>query len=99
MSKKYNLFIPDSIYTDPATGVLYNLLDITDPETLADVEASMVTRNTDILLADPLPIADNLSLFDIHHQLFRDIYAWAGQARTIEIDKGGFKFCRTSQFE
>ena len=29
----------------------------------------------------------------IHHHLFQDVYAWAGQYRTVRISKGDTSFC------
>jgi cell filamentation protein len=29
----------------------------------------------------------------IHHHLFQDVYAWAGQFRTVRLGKGGSAFC------
>ncbi|MYF08760.1 MAG: cell division protein, partial [Rhodospirillaceae bacterium] len=45
-------------------------------------------------LLEPVPAGD----FDldhlkaIHRHLFRDVYAWAGEVRTVEIAKGGSRF-------
>src|SRR5690606_29176389 len=41
---------------------------------------------------------DSLSLFDIHHYLFQDIYVWAGKTRTVEISKNGRQFFPLSHF-
>jgi fido (protein-threonine AMPylation protein) len=29
----------------------------------------------------------------IHRQLFQDVYVWAGDVRTVGIEKGGESFC------
>jgi cell filamentation protein len=37
-------------------------------------------------------------LLAIHKHLFQDIYAWAGQKRTVEISKGGRQFFPLARF-
>jgi len=44
MSNSYKFIDPDYTYTDPKTGLLRNLQDITDPEDLAFVESGVVTK-------------------------------------------------------
>jgi cell filamentation protein len=44
MSNSYKYIDPDFTYTDPNTGLLRNLQDITDPEVLLFVESSAVTK-------------------------------------------------------
>ena len=43
MSNSYKYIDPDFTYTDPKTGLLRNLLDITDPDVLLFVESGAVT--------------------------------------------------------
>ena len=31
----------------------------------------------------------------LHHQLFSDLYEWAGAIRSVDISKGGTRFCVT----
>lgn len=38
-------------------------------------------------------------MFTIHKHLFQDVYAWAGEKRTVEISKSGNPFFPTSNFE
>jgi cell filamentation protein len=44
MSNSYKYIDPDFTYTDPNTGLLRNLQDITDLEVLLFVESSAVTK-------------------------------------------------------
>lgn len=74
-------------YTLP-NGVLRNNLGITDHQLLAAAEAD-VTRARLVMLAErPLPGAYDLShLQTFHATIFGDIYAWAGELRTVNIAK------------
>ncbi|HWH31039.1 MAG TPA: Fic family protein [Egibacteraceae bacterium] len=76
-------------YVDPATGVLRNLLGLTTAAELATAEAD-ITFAADVSLIDsPEPGAFDLAhLCRIHRRLFGDIYGWAGEVRTVGIDKG-----------
>lgn len=99
MSDSYKYIDPDFTYTDPKTGILRNLQDITDPDVLLFVESSAVTKRLQELYEDPIKIKGIDSLFEIHRHLFQDIYVWAGKSRTVEISKGGKQFFPTSHFD
>ena len=99
MSNSYKYIDPDFTYTDPKTGLLRNLQDITDPDVLLFVESGAVTKRLQGLYESPIIIVGIDSLFEIHRQLFQDIYVWAGKKRTVEISKEGKQFFPTSYFE
>ncbi|MDX3801507.1 Fic/DOC family protein [Streptomyces sp. AK04-3B] len=69
-------------------GVLRNKLGITDHQLLAAAEAD-ITRARLVMLAErPLPGAYDLGhLQAFHAAVFGDIYAWAGELRTVNIAK------------
>lgn len=46
-----------------------------------------------------LPPYDLAYLKGIHRQLFRDIYDWAGELRTVDISKGETRFCNFKRIE
>ncbi len=94
---KYDDF--DYTYIDSKTGVLKNLLNITDENTLIFVESGVVTKRLKELYEKPIKIISIQALFDIHKYLFRDIYSWAGNKRKVEISKSGKQFFPTSHFE
>ncbi len=78
-------------YCYPGTSVLRNRLDIRDQAELNAFEVEITTLRAE----EPLPVGD----FDpahyrrIHHHLFQDVYAWAGQYRKVRISKGNNSFC------
>jgi cell filamentation protein len=75
----------------PRTNVLINFMGLTDQRQLDQFELSMYLSRAE----EPLPAGDlgYEHYKAIHHHLFQDVYAWAGQPRTIRIAKGGNWFC------
>jgi len=84
----------DDPYVYPGTHVLRNHFGITDPEKLDRIERRLATQR----IAEGVPTGhfDLDHLKTIHRYLFQDVYDWAGEVRTVEINKGGsqFQFCR-----
>jgi cell filamentation protein len=99
MSNSYNYLDPDYIYTDPKTGLLRNLQNISELEVLLFVESSAVTKRLQELYQDPIKIRGVDTLFEIHKRLFQDLYFWAGKKRNVEISKDGKQFFPTSHFD
>jgi cell filamentation protein len=91
--------MPDDPYTDPVTGVLRNKLGL---RTAAELEAAEreITHAALILLREtPVrPAYDLPHLCAVHRRIFADIYAWAGQVRTVAIAKGS-QFCLPQHIE
>jgi cell filamentation protein len=80
-------------YTYPGTDVLRNLLDIRDPNRLAAFEANATAGR--LIELDATPVAggfDVAHLKAIHRYIFQDVYAWAGEFRTVNISKSGHLF-------
>ena len=99
MSDSYKYIDPDYTYTDPKTGLLRNLQDITDPDVLLFVESGTVTKRLQELYQNPIKIKGIDSLFEVHRHIFQDIYVWAGEKRIVEISKDGKQFFPTSHFD
>lgn len=80
-------------YIDPETGVLRNLANLGKTAILHDYEAEMSIMRQIELAADPLASGfDFTHLREIHRYLFQDVYAWAGELRTVDISKGTSRF-------
>lgn len=92
MPNSYTYVDPDYIYTDPQTGILRNIRNITDNEALRFAEAGATSKRIKELWERPVPVVSSDTLFYIHRYLFQDIYEWAGQRRKVEISKGGKQF-------
>ncbi|MDG5486950.1 Fic/DOC family protein [Mycolicibacterium gadium] len=81
----------------PGTPVLRNRVGAQTPDELQDAENDLVEarvielRETADLLGERT--YDLVYLCAIHRQLFQDVYAWAGDLRTVGIEKGDESFC------
>jgi cell filamentation protein len=78
-------------YFYPQTTVLKNRAGLRAQRALTRFETAMAAQRAD----EPLPVG-RLSVRHycaIHRHLFQDIYAWAGQFRTVRISKAGSVFC------
>jgi cell filamentation protein, protein adenylyltransferase len=78
-------------YADEAQTVLVNLKDITDLETLQVAEEEALARAYETLLGEVragTPMTIEL-VRHIHQRIFGDLYAWAGNWRTVWISKPG----------
>lgn len=86
-------------YRDLETGVLHNRLGITSADELAHAEADLTALRLVELRQAPLPGAYDLAhLQAFHWHIFGDVYAWAGQLRTVSIGKGQL-FCLPQHLE
>ncbi|MEH3024240.1 MAG: Fic family protein [Pseudomonas oryzihabitans] len=79
-------------YCYPGTTTLRNLLDIHDDELLGAAERDL-SRLAASELTFELPPYDLDYLRRLHRLLFQDIYAWAGELRTLDIAKDSTRFC------
>lgn len=87
-------------YLYPGTNVLKNLRDIRDADMLARFEAEATSRRIVELISSPMPGGfDAAHLKAIHKHIFHDVYAWAGQFRTVNISKGGNPFAAAAFVE
>ena len=78
-------------YIDLRTGVLRNLVGAGTWDELRNAEGELVAMRMSEFLRE-LPLEPTGTLDDlrcIHRWLFRDVYDWAGEVRTIEIRKAG----------
>jgi cell filamentation protein len=82
--------VSDDPYTLPGSSVLRNKLGITATAQLDREERRWSTQRA----SEGIPTGnfDLLHLRAIHRHLFQDIYAWAGEVRTVEIAKNGHQF-------
>ncbi len=80
-------------YTYPDSEILRNKADLHDQAALDAFEADVTAIRLLELIEHP--IAGNFDLAHLqsmHHQLFQDVYDWAGQLRTVDISKGDSRF-------
>lgn len=75
-------------YIDLQSGILRNKIGLTEQESLDRAEANAVSVRSILLQLNPLKgNFDSEHLKAIHSYLFRDVYEWAGQYRTIPLAK------------
>ncbi|GGP23901.1 putative adenosine monophosphate-protein transferase Fic [Silvimonas iriomotensis] len=83
-------------YCYPGSAVLKNQLGITDNSLLDEAEQEITAINAQLI--DPTNPPYTLhDLQNIHRQLFADIYAWAGEIRSVDISKDETRFCTASR--
>ena len=83
----------DKTYCYPDTDILFNNLNITDEDKLAEVERKFTMLRIYELLHNPIIGSFDLNhLCRIHQYIFQDLYSWAGELRTVDIAKG-YYFC------
>lgn len=92
--------MPPDPYVYPGTSCLRNKLGIRDPEELARVEAEHTAIRIAQVAREPLAGEYDLNhLKAFHRQLFGDIYAWAGELRTVAIAKDDSLFALPQHLE
>lgn len=84
-------------YVYPGTDVLINKLGITDVYALRRFEIEATAQR----LTEDLPdiTLGPQGYCELHRHIFQDVYAWAGEVRTVDISKGGDLFCRAAFIE
>jgi cell filamentation protein len=83
----------DNTYCYPSSNVLKNKLNIQDASDLLEAERNITAlRILELKLAPPDGNLNFDYLKKLHFHIFQDIYAWAGETRTVDISKGT-KFC------
>ena len=86
-------YVWDIRYCYPKSNVLKNKLDIKDSAVLEEAERRITALNILEILENPVKgCLDFKHLCDIHKQIFRDIFEWAGQPQVVNISKGNL-FC------
>jgi cell filamentation protein len=87
-------------YVYPGTSVLRNLAGLHDADELADHEAQASTLRLVQLAALRLEGAYDLAhLQEFHRFVFQDIYAWAGELRSVPLAKPGSMFALPEHIE
>ena len=99
MRDKYS--VEHDQYCYPDSDVLVNLLDIQDPQELAEAESEFSAERYRTYESRHLSLADFSfeHLQHLHHHLFQDLYEWAGQVREVDISKGSTRFCTCSRIQ
>ena len=90
----------DDVYCIPGTAVLKNKAGITDQEQLDEFEGDFTAIRLLELTQNPVEASFDLAhLCKIHEYLFQDVYEWAGEVRTVDIIRGGSRFCNVRHIQ
>jgi cell filamentation protein len=84
-------------YVDEDIGILRNLVGARTQEALDEAEAEITSAEITAIMVEGRPKPADFTadlLLSIHRRMFRDIYDWAGQLRTVQISKGTTGFAR-----
>lgn len=85
--------ITDDPYLYEGTDVFANLLGLRDARELAEVEREVTLPRIDALcLAQPALTAS--AFLALHQAIFKPVYGWAGQTRTVSLALDGADFAR-----
>ncbi len=90
MSDKYG--VGQDPYTYKNSTVLINKFNIRDEVILEEAEKEF-TLIAAVDIEFQSPPYDFQYLCNLHKNLFRDLFEWAGELRTIDISKGQTRFC------
>lgn len=85
-------------YCYPGTSTLINRLGLRDDLALSKAEhdlSQIAASEIDF----ELPPYNLAYLQQIHRHLFKDVYAWAGELRTVDIAKADTRFCTVTRIE
>ncbi|HBC96860.1 MAG TPA: hypothetical protein DC034_08720 [Clostridium sp.] len=75
-------------YVYPHTEILINKFNIKDQDLLNSLEADFTSSRLKDLILYGIPGDFNLEhLLKFHYTIFQDVYNWAGQIRTINMEK------------
>ena len=89
-------------HVDPLTGapILRNLVGATTGDELRQREDTFVGVRALTLRANGIPGSYDLAgLQAIHRHLFQDVYEWAGELRTVGMQKGASAFLAPDEIE
>jgi cell filamentation protein len=87
--------------TEPGSdgAVLANKLHITNPTEMEEVELVLLEKLYQAVLIGDLPMRP-ITVNDLarwHRQWLGNVYAWAGELRSVNASKGGFMFAAAAQ--
>src|SRR5699024_1074201 len=79
--------------------VLSNLLDVTSPEEIDEIELDLLDQLYQHVFRRDFPDR-RLTVADLeswHHQWLGNVYPWAGEIRNVNLSKGDFHFAAADQ--
>lgn len=100
MSNRYDASGSQSEFQPGSDGeVLRNLLDVTNPEHMDEIELDLLEQLYQSVFEKDFPDR-RLTVTDLkswHHQWLGNVYPWAGEIRSVNLSKGDFHFAAADQ--
>lgn len=94
------MYESQSSFCYPGTDILINKENIRNFSELTKFESIVSTKRLNELILKPIRgYFDMEHLKKIHYHLFQDVYPFAGQIRTEDINKDGFPFAKYEHVE
>lgn len=93
---KYDASNDHYCYSNSST--LVNLLNIENMDTLEAAEREITAKTVEGITFSEPPYS-LLYMQKLHRELFSVLYSWAGEIRTVDISKGGTRFCTCSRIK
>ncbi|QKK01235.1 MAG: Fic family protein [Pseudomonadota bacterium] len=100
MTNRYDASGSQSEFQPGSDGeVLRNLLDVTSPEEMDEIELDLLDQLYQYIFRKDFPDR-SLTIADLkswHHQWLGNVYPWAGEVRNVNLSKGDFHFAAADQ--
>lgn len=100
MSNRYHVEAAQGAFQPGSNEqVLANKLAITDPDEIAEAELVLLEKLYEAVLLEDLP-ERTLTIADLktwHRRWLGNLYAWAGEERSVNLSKDGFPFAAAAQ--
>lgn len=91
---------PEADFEPGSNGlVLANLLGVTNPAVMSEIELDLLIRLQDALVEEVAvdQVFSGADLCAWHHRWLGEVYAWAGKYRSLNLSKDGFPFAASAQ--
>lgn len=85
-------------YCYPNSATLKNKLNIISLDELENAEREITAHTVQNITFSPPPYDLNY-MIKLHRGLFSELYDWAGDVRTVDISKGGTRFCTCGRID
>lgn len=99
MSDRYEAGVQGEFEPGSAGRVLRNKLEVTGPEEMDEIELRLLQELYEAVLVEALPDR-KLAVADLktwHRRWLGNVYAWAGEERSVNLSKGSFPFAAAAQ--
>jgi cell filamentation protein len=99
LSDRYEAGVQGEFEPGSEDRVLRNKLGVTVPEEMDEIELRLLQQLYEAILVEALPNRrlDVTDLKTWHRRWLGNVYAWAGEERSVNLSKGSFPFAAAAQ--